>query len=120
MGVIIGVDTHRIGTLPQDVRQDRTRNPLLHTSLRPDAARLNHAIRHHWAIENKLHWALDVSFGEDQSRIRRGHADANFSILRRTALSLVKNNASKKLGVKNKRLTAAWNEDYLLEILVGS
>ena len=64
-------------------------------------------------------WQLDVTFGEDQSRIRLGHADANFSILRRTALSMIKNNHSKKLGVKNKRLTAAWNEDYLLEILLG-
>lgn len=78
------------------------------------------AVRGHWSIENRLHWQLDVTFGEDQSRIRRGHADANFSILRRTALSLLKNNHSKKLGVKNKRLVAALNEDYLLEILLGT
>ncbi len=77
------------------------------------ARRFAAAVRGHWGIENRLHWQLDVTFGEDQSRIRRGHADANFSTLRRTALSLVKNNSSKKLGVKNKRLTAAWNEDYL-------
>ena len=50
------------------------------------------AVRGHWSIENSLHWQLDVTFGEDQSRLRRGHADANFSILRRTALSLLKNN----------------------------
>ena len=78
------------------------------------------AVRGHWGIENKLHWQLDVTFGEDQSRIRRGHADANFSILRRTALSLLKNNQTYRLGVKNKRLTAAWNEDYLLELLLGT
>ncbi len=84
------------------------------------ARRFAATVRGHWGIENRLHWQLDVTFGEDQSRIRRGHADANFSILRRTALSLVKNNHSKKLGVKNKRLTAAWNEDYLLEILLGA
>jgi len=78
------------------------------------------AVRDHWGIENRLHWQLDVTFQEDQCRIRKGHADANFSILRRTALSLVKNKQSKKLGVKNKRLTAAWNEDYLLEILLGA
>jgi predicted transposase YbfD/YdcC len=78
------------------------------------------AVRRHWGIENRLHWQLDVTFGEDQSRIRRGHADANFSILRRTALSLLKNNHSKKLGVKNKRLVAALNENYLLEILRGT
>lgn len=84
------------------------------------ARRFAAAVRGHWGIENRLHWQLDVTFGEDQSRIRRGHADANFSILRRTALSMLKNNSSKKLGVKNKRLTAAWNDDYLLEILLGT
>lgn len=84
------------------------------------ARRFAAAVRGHWGIENRLHWQLDVTFGEDQARIRRGHADANFSILRRTALSMIKNNQSKKLGVKNKRLTAAWNEDYLLEILLGA
>lgn len=84
------------------------------------ARRFATAVRGHWGIENRLHWQLDVTFGEDQSRIRRGHADANFSILRRTALSMIKNNHSKKLGVKNKRLTAAWSEDYLLEILSGT
>ena len=84
------------------------------------ARRFAAAVRGHWAIENRLHWQLDVTFGEDQSRIRVGHADANFSILRRTALSLLKNNHSYNLGIKNKRLTAAWNDDYLLEILIGT
>jgi predicted transposase YbfD/YdcC len=82
--------------------------------------RLAAAVRGHWGIENRLHWQLDVTFGEDQSRIRRGHADANFSILRRTALSLLKNNHSHRVGVKNKRLMAGWNEDYLLEIMLGT
>ncbi len=84
------------------------------------ARRFAAAVRGHWGIENRLHWQLDVTFGEDQSRIRKGHADANFSILRRTALSLLKNNHSYKLGVKNKRLAAAWSDDYLLEILIGT
>jgi len=48
------------------------------------------AVRNHWRIENSLHWQLDVTFGEDQSRLRKGHADENFSTLRRTALSLLK------------------------------
>jgi predicted transposase YbfD/YdcC len=77
------------------------------------------AVRGHWSIENRLHWQLDVTFGEDQSRIRKGHADANFSILRRTALSLLKNNHTAKVGVKNKRLAAAWDQDYLVEVLFG-
>ena len=81
--------------------------------------RFAEAVRSHWAIENRLHWQLDVTFQEDQSRIRKGHADANFSSLRRTALSLLKNNHTKKVGVKNKRLVAALNDDYLTEVLLG-
>jgi len=77
------------------------------------------AVRGHWRIENCLHWQLDVTFGEDQCRIRKGHADANFSLLRRTSLSLLKNNATEKVGVKNKRLCAAWNDDYRLQVLRG-
>jgi predicted transposase YbfD/YdcC len=75
------------------------------------------AVRGHWSIENSLHWQLDVTFGEDQSRLRRGHADTNFSILRRTALSLLKNNKTLKVGVKNKRLTAGWDDSYLQQVL---
>ena len=78
------------------------------------------AVRGHWSIENRLHWQLDVTFQEDQSRIRMGHADANFSILRRTALSLLKNDRTLKVGVKNKRLAAGWNENYLAQILFGT
>jgi predicted transposase YbfD/YdcC/predicted DNA-binding protein (UPF0251 family) len=77
------------------------------------------AVRGHWSIENSLHWQLDVTFGEDQSRVRKGHADANFSILRRTALSLLKNNKMLKVGVKNKRLNAGWDDDYLQQVLLG-
>jgi predicted transposase YbfD/YdcC len=84
------------------------------------ARRFAAAVRSHWGIENRLHWQLDVTFGEDESRIRMGHADANFSILRRTALGLLKNNYSYKLCVKNKRLSAGWKNDYLLEILIGT
>lgn len=78
------------------------------------------AVRGHWKIENTLHWQLDMSFGEDQSRVRKGHADANFAIVRRMALSLLKNEESQKLGVKTKRLTAGWNDDYLEKVLFGT
>lgn len=84
------------------------------------ARRFAEAVREHWGIENRLHWQLDVTFQEDQCRIRKGHADANFSILRRTALSMLKNESSLKVGVKNKRLTAGWDEDYMLKVLSGN
>jgi len=87
------------------------------TSLRPDAARLNAVIRQHWGIENKLHWALDVSFGEDLDRKRAGHAAQNFSILNRIALNLLKRDKSSNRGIKGKRLKAAWDQAYLLELL---
>ncbi|GDX97353.1 H repeat-associated protein YdcC [Planctomycetia bacterium] len=77
-------------------------------------------VKGHWAIENELHWQLDVTFREDHCRIRKGNADANFSTLRRTALTLLKNEKTAKLGVKNKRLSAGWDEDYLLQVLVGT
>lgn len=83
------------------------------------ARRFADAARGHWGIENSLHWQLDVTFNEDQCRIRKGHADQNFSILRRTALSLLKNESSQKVGVKNKRLVAGWDEDYLEKVLLG-
>ena len=76
-------------------------------------------IRSHWGIENKLHWQLDVSFGEDQSRKRDGYAAQNFSLLNRIALNLVKNEQYRKRSVKGKRLDAGWNNDYLLKILTN-
>jgi predicted transposase YbfD/YdcC len=82
--------------------------------------RFAEAVRNHWGIENRLHWQLDVTFQEDQCRIRKGHADANFSILRRTALSMLKNESTLKVGIKNKRLTAGWDETYLEKVLLGN
>jgi predicted transposase YbfD/YdcC len=87
------------------------------TSLSPDAARLNAVIRQHWGIENKLHWVLDVGFGEDLDRKRAGHAAQNFSILNRIALNLLKHDKSSNRGIKGKRLKAAWNIPYLLKLL---
>jgi predicted transposase YbfD/YdcC len=75
------------------------------------------AVREHWGIENSCHWQLDVTFGEDQCRIRKGHGDENFSTLRRTALSLLKQEKSAKCGVKNKRLTAGWDDDYMEKVI---
>ena len=83
------------------------------------ARRFGATVRAHWGIENRLHWQLDVTFQEDQSRLRKGHADANFSSLRRTALSLLKNNHTLKVGIKNKRLAAAWDDEYLEQVLIG-
>jgi predicted transposase YbfD/YdcC len=109
----VRVTEHGDGKASDDVRYYITSR---YTSGKRFAA----AVRGHWSIENSLHWQLDVTFGEDQSRIRKGHADANFSLPRRTSLSLLKNNKTEKVGVKNKRLCAAWNDDYRLQVLCGA
>jgi predicted transposase YbfD/YdcC len=81
------------------------------------ADRIAEAVRSHWSIENQLHWRLDVTFNEDQSRLRKGHGAQNMSRLRRVGLNLLKRDTTKKMGIKNKRLAAAWNHDYLVHLL---
>lgn len=75
------------------------------------------ATRAHWQIENALHWVLDIAFREDESRLRKGNGPQNFAVLRHIALNALKNEKSTKLGVKNKRLKAGWDEAYLLKVL---
>lgn len=82
-----------------------------------DAQAFNHIVRTHWAIENQLHWTLDVVFKEDASRVRSGYADQNLSVIRRMALNLLKQDRSSKVGLQNKRLRAAWDNNYLMKIL---
>jgi predicted transposase YbfD/YdcC len=82
-----------------------------------NAEEFQKSIRSHWAIENKLHWILDVGFNEDSSRKRNQNAAQNYSVLLKIALNLLKNETSEKQGIKGKRLKAGWNEDYLLLVL---
>ena len=88
------------------------------TSLTSDAARLSQAVRSHWLVENALYWVLDLAFVEDTCRVRKDFAPANLAVVRHLALNLLAQETSLKLGVKNKRLRAAWDEDYLLKILL--
>jgi predicted transposase YbfD/YdcC len=73
--------------------------------------------RDHWGVENGLHWCLDISFCEDDSRVRKGHAPENLAIIRRFALSLIKQDPLRKIGVKGSRKRAGWSNDYLLHLL---
>jgi len=75
-------------------------------------------VRNHWAIENKLHWVLDVQFGEDLDRKRAGNASQNFSLINKIALNLIKKEESCKLGIKSKRKKAGWDNRYLEKILI--
>ena len=75
------------------------------------------AVRSHWQIENQLHWCLDVSFNEDNSRIRSGHSAENMAVIRHIALNLISQDKSCSVGKKTKRLKAGWDNDYLLKLL---
>ena len=74
------------------------------------------AVRGHWGIENQLHWVLDVVFGDDQSRLRRGHGAKNMAVVRHFALNLVRS-AKNKHSLKLRRKLAVWNPDYLASLL---
>lgn len=87
------------------------------TSLDPQAKQVGTAIRGHWAIENSLHWQLDVSFREDASRKRKDNAAVNFSTLTKMTLTMLKRDTSTRIGIKSKRLKAGWDNDYLLKVL---
>jgi len=84
---------------------------------RTGAKRLAGYIRGHWSVENNLHWQLDVSFREDERRIRKGHGAENFSRLCRIALNLLKNETTARVGIAIKRQKCGWNNDYLLKVV---
>lgn len=88
-------------------------------SIKNDAKNFGNAIRSHWGVENSLHWVLDVSFREDESRIRKDNAPENFAVLRHIALNMIKRETSSRKSIKSKRLRAGWDNDYLLKILAG-
>jgi predicted transposase YbfD/YdcC len=87
------------------------------SSLPGDAKRFAAAARGHWAVENSLHWSLDIAFREDDSRVRSGHAPANLAIIRRLALSLIKQDPHRKIGIKASRKRAGWDMDYIKTLL---
>lgn len=129
-------EVHWLGTVARDwpglgllvvvesTRQERERTGSerrYYISSRRDAtaAEMAAAIRGHWGIENQLHWNLDVSFAEDDRRIRTDYAAENYSRLCRIALNRLRQDTSCKIGIKSKRLRAGWDHDYLLKLLVG-
>lgn len=81
------------------------------SSLGLDAKQLAESVRGHWAIENALHWVLDIAFREDDCRIRKGHAPENFAMLRHIALNLLKQEKTTRHGMKVKRNRAGWDND---------
>lgn len=86
-------------------------------SIGNDAQRFAKAVRGHWGVENDLHWSLDISFREDESRIRERQAAENFTVLRHIALARLKHETTLKRGIKTKRLKAGWDEAYRAKLL---
>ena len=74
-------------------------------------------IRQHWHIENKLHWSLDVTFNEDRSRMRKDHVAENMASLRRLALNLLRQEPSRQISLRQKRLLCSLDEHYLLTVI---
>jgi len=90
------------------------------SSIENDAKKFGDGVRAHWGIENSLHWVLDIAFREDESRVRTGNAPENLATARHIALNLLKNEKTAKIGVKNKRLKAGWDNSYLAKLLIGN
>ena len=92
------------------------------SSLPPDAELHARSIRGHWSIENRLHHVLDVSFREDDCRIRRGHGPQNIARLRRIALNLLRTHGdrhTKRKSIRGRRKIAGWDHDFLIRIITG-
>jgi predicted transposase YbfD/YdcC len=89
------------------------------SSLAVDVKRFAHAIRSHWGIENTCHWTLDITYREDESRIRDKNLRENFAWLRRLTLSLLKQHSGRD-SVAMKRRICGWDENFMLEVLTGA
>ena len=86
------------------------------SSLKPDAKQILSTVRAHWKVES-MHWSLDISFREDESRVRIGHAGENLSLVRKMAFNFLKQETTAKGGIASKRRQAGWDMDYLKVVL---
>ncbi|MEM1256638.1 MAG: ISAs1 family transposase [Cyanobacteria bacterium P01_H01_bin.21] len=113
---------NRVGMIESERRIDghppTTERRYYLTSLDGGIERFAYASRAHWGVENKLHWSLDVIFHEDDSRIRKGHAPENMTVIRKIALNLLAKESSKG-SKKAKRLKAGWDNDFLVQVLLA-
>ncbi|MDF1677986.1 MAG: ISAs1 family transposase, partial [Legionellaceae bacterium] len=87
------------------------------SSLEADAGKISHAVRCHWQVENALHWVMDVTFKEDESRIRRGLAAENMSVMRHLALKLIKKEPESDFSIPRKRRKAGLYDEYREKVL---
>ena len=97
-----------------DATTTETAYYLLSTTMAPE--RFGETVRAHWAVENRLHWCLDVTMNEDQGRSRMDHAPQNLAVLRHMALNLVRRETSKG-SLRKKLRRAAWSDSFLAKVL---
>ncbi len=117
-------DLRSIGMVYSE-RQEGNKEPSVETrvfitSLPPRVKKFAGAVRNHWGIETSLHWVLDMSFREDESRLHKGHGQENMALIRRLSASLLLNEPTCRAGVSCKRKCAGWNDEYLLKVLAAS
>ena len=89
------------------------------TSLPADATRIGRAVREHWAIENRLHWCLDVTYNDDASRIRKDHGPQNMAVLRRLSVNLLRQIelGPKKVSLRGRLIMANHDPSFILRAL---
>jgi len=107
---VVKIDTERYIKLSKETTTE-TRYYICSTAAY-DAAKMNSFVRNHWGIENKLHWHLDVNFGEDDSRKRVGNAAKNFNLILKTALAILLRDKENKISIKRKKQKAAYDTKY--------
>lgn len=100
-----------------DKTSEETHHYISSLPLSAGAQTIAHAVRSHWAVENQLHWSLDVGFREDACQVRKDNAPANLACVRRIALTQLKQETGKKLGIQGKRRRAGWDTAYLETVL---
>ena len=120
---VAGIEVDRRGRSPRPCVTARpwTRSATTLSSLPVEAgaATFAHAVRSHWGVENGCHWTLDVTFREDESRIRTKHLRENMAWLNRFSLSLLKQHPGRQ-SVAMKRRSCGWSDDYLMQVVIGS
>jgi predicted transposase YbfD/YdcC len=105
-------------TSMREIKGDRTQEKRYYiSSLGLNAKKIGDLIRAHWSVENSLHWVLDISFRDDDSRIRRGNAPQNIAVIKHMALNLLQKTKGKRDSIKQLRKAAGWDNDLLFNIL---
>jgi predicted transposase YbfD/YdcC len=114
------VEVHRQRTLVNTGKTSTETAYYIGSGTPHSVAQIAQHIRGHWAVENELHWVLDLAFREDEARHRAKNAAANMATLRHFALALVKQDATRKVGVANSRKRAAFDRSYLVQLIRGA